>query len=359
MTRVLALTRYGALGASSRLRFLQYLPYLADYGIHVAVSPLFADDALRARYQTGAYQPGRLAHSFRRRITALRDRHRFDLLWIEKECLPWVPMMFERRLLRDARYALDYDDAIFHNYDQHRIPLVRSLLGRRIDELMAGSSLVVAGNPYLAARARQAGARVVRMLPTVIDLNRYPPPEAARIKISGGVPRIVWIGSPTTVHYLEALAKSLQILATRVPFVLRVIGATPVISGVDVEPVLWCEDTEVAAIAACDLGLMPLVDSPWERGKCGYKLVQYMACGLPVVASPVGVNSDIVSDGVTGFLADRPEQWVESMEQLLRDAALRRAMGTRGRQKVETSYCLQVTAPIMATLLQQAVTTSS
>jgi glycosyltransferase involved in cell wall biosynthesis len=138
------------------------------------------------------------------------------------------------------------------------------------------------------------------------------------------------------------------------PFKLRIIGANVRLPGVDVEELPWTDATEVESIAACDVGLMPLLDSPWERGKCGYKLVQYMACGLPVVASPVGVNSDLVTVGVNGFLAATPEQWVSSLERLIREASLRRSMGIQGRRRVEADYCLQVTAPKLSSLLRQA-----
>jgi glycosyltransferase involved in cell wall biosynthesis len=352
--RVLALTRYGELGASSRLRFLQYLPRLRDDGISVEVSPLFADDALQARYTAGSHRPIKVAQSFSRRIGALVGRHRFDLLWIEKECLPWAPLWVERLLLRNVPYALDFDDAIFHNYDLHASQLVRRLLGSRVDQLMADAALVVGGNAYLANRARRAGASRVEMLPTVIDLDRYPSLQQRRSSSSEQSRRLVWIGSPATAHYLELLAQPLRTLRERLPFKLRVIGARVRLPGVDVEELAWTDATEVESIAACDVGLMPLLDSPWERGKCGYKLVQYMACGLPVVASPVGVNSDLVNVGINGFLAATSEEWVSSLERLLREPDLCRSMGIQGRRMVEADYCLQVTAPKLAVFLRHA-----
>ena len=353
--RVLALTRYGELGASSRLRFLQYLPRLYEDGIQVEVSPFFDDDALRARYLHGSHHPIKLIHSFRRRVDALLGRRRFDLLWIEKECLPWAPLWLERRLLRGVPYLVDLDDAIFHRYDDHSFKLVRSLLGARIDRLMRASSLVVGGNAYLADRARRAGSPSVEVLPTVIDLARYPVPRTAYPFQARKEPgRLVWIGSPSTVHYLKLLAEPLRLLATRVPFTLRVIGATLRMPGVDVEEVAWRHDTEVASIAECDAGLMPLVDSPWERGKCGYKLVQYMACSLPVVASPVGVNAEIVSHGSNGFLAESADEWVLALGRLLKEPELRQFMGQQGRHRVESAYCLQVTAPRLSAMLRRS-----
>ena len=124
--------------------------------------------------------------------------------------------------------------------------------------------------------------------------------------------------------------------------------------GVQVESVLWTESTEVESISACHVGLMPLKDSAWERGKCGYKLIQYMACGLPVVASPVGVNTEIVEDGVNGYLANINEEWVTSLEMLLTQPQVRLRMGCAGRAKVQEEYCIQKTGPMMVELLKKA-----
>ncbi len=352
--RVLALTRYGALGASSRMRFLQYLPTLATQGVQVKVQALFDDPALAARYRLGRYGLGMVLRCFARRLAALRARQQFDVLWIEKEALPWCPLWLETTLLRGVPYILDYDDAVFHNYDLHRLRWVRRLYGRRLDGLMRSASLVVCGNEYLAARARAAGAPWVELLPTVIDLDRYPTPAIKPARLADQPPRIVWIGSPSTLGYLQVLKEPLQALATRLPFVLRVIGGDFSLPGVQVECVPWAEDTEVAAIAACDVGVMPLIDSPWERGKCGYKLIQYMACGLPVVASPVGVNSSIVQNGVNGFLAEGAQEWLDALERMLTQADLRVRLGAAGRQQVEKEYCLQVTGPRLADWLRSA-----
>lgn len=350
--KVLLLTRYGCLGASSRLRTAQYLRWLAEVGIVCDMQPLLSDDMLQDKYRTGEYQPTSMLRGYAGRVQQLLGRRKFDLLWIEKEALPWIPVWLERVLLHGVPYVLDFDDAVFHNYDRHRSEWVRRFWGRRIDYLMAGARLVVAGNDYLAQRARDAGASWVEVVPTVVDLERY----AVKPHISQrqDALRIVWIGSPSTVAYVAALGAPLAALSQRVPFKLRVIGGTLEIPSVDIERVPWTEDTEVASIAECDVGIMPLTDSPWERGKCGYKLIQYMACGLPVVASPVGVNPQIVRDGVNGFLADSADEWVARLGQLLGDAVLREAMGRAGRQRVEREYCLQQVAPRLTGLLLKA-----
>lgn len=354
--KILALTRYGRAGASSRLRFLQYLPWLREAAIDVSVQPLLGDAPLQARYRTGRYGTVPLLTAYLKRCHALLGRHQFDVVWIEKEALPWAPLWLERGLLRGVPYVLDFDDAVFHNYDKHRSLLVRRVYGRRLDRLMARAALVVDGNSYLAQRARDAGAPRVELLPTVIDLDRYPEPAHASESVTvGGTLRIVWIGSPTTVHYLQLLREPLQALARTHAFVLRVVGGGKVdLPGVNVEEVPWSEATEVASIGACDVGVMPLLDSPWERGKCGYKLIQYMACGLPVVASDVGANSEIVQHDVSGLVVRSSSDWEVALQRLLSDAALRARMGQAGRRRVEQRYCVQHTAPLLANWLRQA-----
>ncbi|UUZ74634.1 glycosyltransferase family 4 protein [Polaromonas sp. P1(28)-13] len=350
---VLVLTKYGRMGASSRLRFLQYFSGLKSEGVRITVQPLLSDGLLQARYQRGSYGLGSLLRAYVDRCRALLRRRDFNAIWIEKEALPWVPLWMERTLLRGVPYVLDYDDAVFHQYDQHHRAWVRCLYGGRLDGLMAKAALVVGGNNYLAQRARDAGARWTEVVPTVIDLDRYPhtlqPPTTKKL------PRIVWIGSPSTARYLHLLRGPLGKLAERQSFVLRVIGGGVVdIPGVQVEMVPWSEDTEVENIRACDVGVMPLVDSSWERGKCGYKLIQYMACDLPVVASGVGVNSEIVQHGVNGYLANTSDEWVAALDKLLADKHLRAQMGGAGRHLVERVYCIQQTGPKMAWFLRVA-----
>jgi glycosyltransferase involved in cell wall biosynthesis len=342
--RTLALPKYGSKGASSRLRFLQYFSPLQAAGLTIEQHALLSDEALQMRYQTGRYSIIQLLKSYASRMQALLKRGRFDLLWVEKEALPWVPLWLELLMLRGVPYVLDYDDAIFHNYDNHRLKWVRKLYGRRIDGLMANATLVIAGNRYLAQRAQDAGAPWVELLPTVIDLERYPNTSMPKVSKVDGLPRIVWVGSPSTVRYLELLQEPLQQLAQRLPFVLRVVGGKINIPGVQVEIIEWSEASEVQSISTAEVGVMPLTDSLWEKGKCGYKLIQYMACSLPVVASPVGVNTEIVEEGVNGFLAADTMAWVNALEQLLTQPSLAITMGQSGRRKVENEYCLQVTA---------------
>lgn len=342
--KVLALTRYGRMGASSRMRFAQYVPGLRAVGVDVELAPLLRDEYLARLYAKRPTAWGQIIGDYVRRLVHVIRAGSFDLLWIEKELFPDLPAWFER-LLRwsGVRYVVDYDDAIFHNYDLSSNPL-RKMLRHKIDSVMRNAALVVAGNEYLAERARRAGAERVETLPTVVDLGRYSPAQ----KRESEEVVVGWVGSASTVKYLDIVVPALRQLAAERPLRLRVIGATFSANDLSVECREWSEADEGDQIRDFDIGIMPLIDSPWERGKCGYKLIQYMACGVPVIASPVGANCDIVEDGMSGFFAAGREEWANVLRVLAGGAALRRAMGARGRSVVEERYCLQVAAPRLA-----------
>ncbi len=348
--KVLALTRYGRLGASSRMRTCQYVPYWQAIGIDVQVSPLLREDYIKRLYAKQATNWFAVINDYLMQAVRLLGARKFDLLWIEKELFPNLPAWFEQALSAlNIRYVVDYDDAIFHNYDLNLHPAKR-LLADKIDKVMRNSTLVVCGNSYLAERAHTAGSRHVEIVPTVIDLDRY---AVVTSKIH---PALVvgWIGSPSTVKYLDVVLPALKIVAAEFPFQLRIIGAQLTSPELDVDCRSWSEESEASEIQDFDVGIMPLIDSPWERGKCGYKLIQYMACGRPVVASPVGVNKEIVGHGINGYLASTVDEWTHAFRTLYSNSQNRLAMGEQGRRAVEEKYCLQVTAPRLAQLFHEA-----
>lgn len=352
---LLLLTRHGTLGSSSRLRLMAYQPWLERAGFQVEVSPFFDDAYLHRLYADGRAHGGDVLGAFGRRLRVLFRLRRYRLLWIEKELFPFLPGNVDGLLPRlGVPYVLDYDDATFHRYDLHRSRLVRTLLGRRLLPLLRGATLVTAGNAYLADYARGAGAVDVRELPTVLDSNRY----SVADEPAGEELRIGWIGSPSTAHYLGLVLDALRRLARERPLRLVVIGARELPpTDVPLELHDWSIDTESALLGSVHIGIMPLAEGPWERGKCGYKLVQYMACGKPVIASPVGVNVDIVTPA-RGFLAADSRQWLAALRALAADAALRRRMGAAGRACVEADYSLQTWGPRVATLLAEAASIS-
>ena len=349
--KVLVLTRYALNGASSRYRFFQYLPSLESAGLDFEVRPLFDETYLVDRYQSGR---GRVLHilwAIIRRLFILLSVRRFDIVMVEKEVLPFFFALPERWLgWLGVPYVVDYDDALFHQYDRHKSLWVRSLLSRKIARVMDGADLVTVGNDYLADYARGVGAKRVEIIPTVIDLGFYP--CVSPIASPNPVFTIGWIGSPSTAKYLQAIAPALARVCKGGRARVQLIGSGPIeLPGVPVELLEWSDDTEVGFLQHFDVGIMPLPDEPWERGKCGFKLIQYMASSLPVVASPVGVNSDIVEPNVNGFLACTVEEWTLALLAILDDVDLRHRMGQLGRKKVEEHYALQVTGPRLAQFL--------
>lgn len=353
--RVLFLTKYCRQGASSRYRSFQYLPMLSEAGFDCTVEPLFDDAYLAELYDTRRVSRGRVLARLLRRLTVVAAARRFDLVFLEKEILPYFLTLPERWLgLINLPYVADYDDALHHQYDQHGSWWVRRLLGNKIATVMRHATVVTAGNAYLADYARRVGAGWVEVIPTVIDVSRY---SFGPSLLQSKRPLIVgWIGSPSTTRYLEAIGPALAEVCRTHDVQVRLIGAGPVeLPEVPLERLPWIEAEEVAQLKRFDIGIMPLPDEPWERGKCGFKLIQYMACGLPVLASPVGVNCEIVEPGVNGFLADSVSQWIEALNTLLDDADLRQRLGAAGRCKVERQYSIQVTGPRLAEILRSAV----
>jgi len=314
--------------------------------------PFFGDYYQHDIYAGRSRRWGKIAQAYLRRCLQLARSASFDLVWIEYELFPWLPALGER-LLSGLRipYVVDYDDAIHHRYQLHPNLLVRVLLGKKIDVIMRQANTVIVGNTYLEERARVTGARRIECLPTAVDLERY---RTASTR-EDGIFTIGWIGSPSTVEHLSLIRPVLADFCRDNKARLVVVGASKVgQDGVSAEFRPWSEATEVEDLLRFDVGIMPLRDEPWERGKCGYKLIQYMACARPVIASPVGVNREIVEPGVNGYLATTDQEWRTALETLRGDPDLRTRMGRAGRFKVETTYCTRVTAPRLASILTRA-----
>jgi len=341
--RILLLTRYGRMGASSRVRTYQYIPYLKSFGFEVTQAPLFDDKYIERLYSDAHRSLLRIISSYLKRIIVLLNSSKYDLLWIEKELFPWLPNWGELILSgKRVPYLVDYDDAVYHRYDSHPNYLIRRLLGNKISNIMHSASCVVTGNEYLAEYARRAGAKRIEIIPTVVDLNLYSFPFPIQ-KVSKTDFTIGWIGSPITSRYLKIIESALIEICKNGRTKIVIIGSDKIkINDVNLETRQWNENREVEELKKIDVGIMPLPDNLWERGKCGYKLVQYMACYKPVVASPVGINRTLVSHGKDGFLASNANEWISALKSLRENAKLRKNMGLAGRRKVEKKYCVQV-----------------
>lgn len=354
--RILFLPKYDAVAASCRHRILQYLPYIDSSEIEYDVFPLFDSDYLEEKFSQGRASPFRILKAYIARFRLVLFSNRYDAVFLHCEVLPYLPAWVDLAFLRRfKRYILDLDDAIFHNYDLSKNPLVRMLLGRKFQKLFASADMIFAGGGYLYDYAIKFNSSVVNM-PTVIDLDKYPlrsqkPAESSLLRVG-------WIGSPSTSEYLKLVEDALGVFSNNegAPVEVILIGAGKVsLAGVSIKHFDWAENTEFTLLQELDVGIMPLPDTLWARGKCGFKLIQYMACGLPVVASPVGANKNIVEHGVNGFLASTNQEWIQALETLRMNPDLRRRMGQAGRREVEEKYCLQVTASRYVELLKSVL----
>jgi len=333
--RILFLTRYNWQAASSRYRFLQYMPLLERAGHSTQVQPLVDDAYLKDLYQKGRRRFSHLMHAYARRLVAIPSVSNFDAVVCEQEVLPFLSAVVEEfvRWL-NPRFIVDYDDAAYVKYG--RWPILR----HKIPRVMAAAEAVVVGNGYLAEYARRFNPHVF-VIPTVVDLSRYPNRQSA---LPSATVRVAWIGTPVTASLLRSLLPVFGELQRGHPnMVLRFIGAGNRVSldGLRFESLAWSERTETQLLAESDIGIMPLLDSEFARAKCALKLVQYMACGLPVVASPVGVNREVVQENQNGFLAATEKEWLEKLEALIANPELRKRMGEAGRAKVASQYTLE------------------
>ena len=356
--RLLVLSPMPEEGAGCRFRIAQFIPYLEAHGFDVTLRALFTPEFFRFVYRPGHYL--RKALRFMglavKQLESLRDVSQFDVVFIYREVFPIGPAFAEWLLTRGNRppVVFDFDDAIF-------LPSVseanRMIGGLKFPQKVAGivrrSRHVIAGNEYLASFARRYNPAVT-MLPTCVDTTRFVPSNTPP---AGDRPVVGWIGSPTTAAYIRGLGAVLQQAYARHRFTLRVSGAGELVrvDGIPVESPEWSLAREVELFNTCDVGVYPLADDEWSKGKCGFKAIQFMACGVPVVASAVGVNREIIEDGVNGLLASTESEWVEKLGRLLADPELRRRLGRAGRVTVEQRYSLRHNAPVLAATLRALV----
>ncbi|HBZ68444.1 MAG TPA: hypothetical protein DEP35_01280 [Deltaproteobacteria bacterium] len=366
--RVLCLTVGPDSEPSSRFRIHQWLEPLRASGIEVEVRPRASRRYLELGYGVhefpGPIRAGWTAFHFARvcirRLRDLWDARRYDLLLLQKETFPFG---MERLLsFFGLRPVFDIDDAIQLRPDLahgigHRLQALADFVTRRdraLPSLLSRCHSVLAGSPNLAAYARNH-CEHVRLLPTVVETRRY---RVRPVERTGPL-TLGWIGAPPNVVYLEPLRPVLTKLAERFPLRLLLIGpARFECPGVEVRCHPWRHyesvEEEVADLHQFDIGLMPLRDDAFAAAKCALKAIQYMACGIPVVASPVGVNPEVVGDGVCGYLPRSQAEWYERLSQLLQDPDLRQRLGEAGRARAEARYSVCAALPTLVEALREA-----
>ena len=341
---------------SQRFRIEQWRGVLDELGIQIRLAP-FAD----LRLMSLLYQPGRAAQKiagmiagFVRQARNVATAGRVDAILIHRAACLAGPALLERVLTLWRKPILfDFDDAIYlrHTSGANRLFDWLKFPGKTA-ALCRLSSFVVAGNEYLAAYARKHNPRVV-VVPTSIDTDLYTPME--REDWSGRV-TIGWTGSATSLTYLETFAPVLRELLRRRDVEIRVqSNRPPALSGIPVVWQPWSPETEIQEIRRYHIGIKPMPDDPWARGKCPMKELQYMALGVPAVCSAVGTSVEVIRDGENGFLATNLDQWLEHLTRLVDDAALRRTIGLAGRQTVEERYSMRRCASRFAEALRSVV----
>jgi len=341
--RVLILTKYPTRGPSSRYRFYQYLPELAAAGVRFTVQPFFTDSYLTTLFAGQSANPLYLATRVVARLARCLGGKRYDLAWIEGELTPFLPALWERglHLLLPQRRVYEFDDAIWLRYEN------RAWLKDKFRSILRDAAGVVVGNAFLERYVASINPRT-RLIPTTVDWRRY---ETAAPKLDGHT--VGWIGSQNTAFYLEGLAPALRRVAERRPLRLKAVGANIEAPGLDVVCEPWSAETEIEALSGFDIGVMPLADDRWSAGKCGLKLVQYQAAGVPAVASPVGVNRTYLAESGGGYAAENEQEWEAALDKLLANRVLRQEMGRRGREWVKERMTLQAQAPRLIEFLHE------
>jgi glycosyltransferase involved in cell wall biosynthesis len=358
MKRLLVLTPAPSISASTRFRLEQYFPALRDAGIEPVMRPFLDERGFAVLYQRG--QVGdKLAAAVRALAARAGDlvrATRADAVLVHREAALVGPPLIEWLLARALRrpVVFDLDDAIWVSYVS---PTYGSLLPRLFKApgktyfTLRAAARVIAGNPYVAEFARRFN-RHVDIVPTVVDTDVWRPmAEPPRER-----PVLGWIGTHSSLQYLRAIVPALQALARRRKFVVRVVGGELDAPGVAVENVPWTLAHEVRDFQSIDVGLYPLVEDDWSVGKSGFKAIQYMACGVPIVASAVGVTREMVRDGENGFLVDNDgDGWCRRLERLIDDAALRARIGAAGRRDAVAHWSLARWSPRVRDILTDAM----
>lgn len=342
--KILFIVPYPTEGASNRHRVEQYLPYLKQERIQAAVSPFLFKRFFRILYQPGhGVEKGvYFVVACLRRLLDLYRGLRSDLIFVHREACPVGPPLFEWCLwLMRKPIVFDFDDAIFLPDSNILSPGLRFLkCPWKVRHIIRMSRAVIVANPYLADYARRYHD-CVHVIPTVVDTDRIRVKESEPAAENGS-PVIGWIGTGSTTSYLGSVLPILEKLGRRYCFKLRIIGSSREIDlpGVPVENCRWSFEEERNLSDKMDIGIYPLPDNAWARGKAAFKAIQYMAAGLPVVASPVGMTAEVVRDGVNGFLAATDEEWFQKLSLLIEQPQLRRRLGRMGRRMAEERYAL-------------------
>lgn len=357
--RVLFLPLYPETMPSSRLRVYQYLPYLRRWGIEGTVCPALPEPWFSKFY----FSSSKWVHFLQYTLEALQNLRRigqarkYDLIFIQKGILCTNLRGFDRLVGKALpRVVFDLDDSIYgRNLIEFSWPILKRLQDpKQTEKISALSTTVIVGNAYLKERALQYNKNVY-LIPTPVDTNRFAPRQT-RLKRAGEEVVIGWMGIAGTLGWVRSLEGVFRELSRRYPIriklITRVEGEAFDLPETRFNLVPWSYETELQEMEEIDIGVAPLPDTEWSKGKCSLKLLQYMSLGLPSVSSRVGMNCEVIEEGIDGFLATDPDEWIQKLSQLIEDPSLRERMGRKAREKVVRSYSLDHTAPLLAKVLK-------
>ena len=327
---------------------------LQRHSVEIDSRPLFSEIDAEAFRSGSLYRRTMLGRQARQRLLdGLAIDPAADTVLIQRQIDMFPTLTLEQAASDDRRLVYDVDDAIWFDWygaGGHPLALLKGT-ARKARWLARHAAHVVAGNEILAEWLDRFAERV-SVVPSVVDPTRVPlKRHEAREEIVLG-----WIGSHGTAPYLHRLEEPLRKLASLVqkhrPVLLAVGAEAPLIEGVEIRSLPWSEGVERAALQQMDIGLMPLPNNRWTRGKCGYKAVQYMSAGIPVVADDVGIASRLVGHGEAGLITRTPDEWVRGVAELASDPTLRARLGTEGRSRVERDYSTSRWGPVLASILR-------
>ena len=342
--RILLWVPYPKEGPSNRYRVEQYLPYLHKINADFSLRYFWSSKTYAILYKDGYFF--RKVFSFIvgaiKRIIDIIFIYLFDLVFIHREAFPIGGAFFERLVwLLGKKIIFDFDDAIFSPSVSKTNSFVEKLKShKKIITIIKISSFVIAGNAYLADFARQYNKNVL-VIPTSIDTERYAYPE--RIYEKKEIV-IGWMGSFTTVEFLSMLKNVFVALSRKFSNIsFKIIGGSFSMDGLsNVVSKAWSLTDELDDLKSIDIGIMPMPDNQWTRGKCGFKAILYMSMAIPSVCSDVGVNKEIIADGVNGFLADTEKEWIDKLSLLIKDGILRKNLGLAGQKTIEERFSVRV-----------------
>lgn len=336
--KILFLSKYNELGPSSRYRIYQYLDSYKKVGFDVKVAPLFGSHFFVSNKIIKILAT--LFYYFRR-FFGLLQVYKYDLIYIEYELFPYFSSVFEKLFaLLKIRYIVDYDDAIFHNYNQSNNRLIRFLLSNKIDSVIKNAGYVITGSPYLTQYATKLNSNCIE-IPTSVSKNKY---ELNSNANKNAVFTIGWIGSRTTSINLLKLIPAFETLKEKLDFQLNLIGFDKNVSNklahLNVNLIDWEAGSEIVEIRKFDLGIMPLDDTPFNQGKCGFKLIQYMGCSLPTLSTPLEANKKINRNG-KNLHAKTSDDWVAAIEKVYHNQSYFREVGIENYMDFEKYYTVE------------------